>query len=308
MNAHSVKRSTSDPTDARVAASPLAQARAARTQRQIVFQRLRANRLALVGAGIVLSLVVMAVVAPVISPHDPVEMVLADQFLPPSRSHPFGTDEFGRDILTRIFYGARISLRVGVVAVGIAGVVGSLVGLCAGYFGKWVDLISQQIIDVMLAFPGLLLALAIIAVLGSSLTNVMIAVGIGSVPSYARLMRGQVLSLKQKEYVEAARAMGAGHWRILSRHILPNAVSPIIVLASLGIASSILSAAALSFIGLGAQPPTPEWGAMLAAGRDYLRDEWWIATFPGIAIALTVFGFNVLGDGLRDALDPKGLE
>lgn len=308
MNAQRSLDSKTAASDARSPGLAQAHARETRTQRQIMMRRLRQNRLAMVGLTIVVGLIVMAIIAPIISPHDPIEMQLANQFIPPGKDHLLGTDEFGRDILTRIFYGARISLQVGIIAVGIAAVVGSLVGLCAGYFGKWFDLISQQIIDVMLAFPGLLLALGIIAVLGPSLRNVMIAVGLGSVPTYARLMRGQVLSLKEKDYVEAARALGARDWRILAVHILPNALSPIIVLASLGIASSILSAASLSFIGMGAQPPTPEWGAMLSSGRDYLRHEWWIATFPGIAIAITVFGFNVLGDGLRDAFDPKGLD
>jgi peptide/nickel transport system permease protein len=232
-------------------------------------------------------------------------MPLESQFMPPSRAHPFGTDDFGRDILSRIIYGARISLRVGIVAVGLSVVAGSLIGLLAGYYGGWVDLVSNWIVDVMLAFPGLLLALAMIAILGPSLTNVMIAVGIGSIPAYARLMRGQIMSLNRKEYVESARAIGASNGRILFRHLLPNALSPLIVLASLGVADAILAAAALSFIGLGAQPPTPEWGVMLNAGRTFLRDEWWIATFPGLAIAITVLGFNLLGDGLRDALDPR---
>ncbi len=182
---------------------------------------------------------------------------------------------------------------------------GSLLGLLAGFYGGWIDIAANWVIDVMLAFPGLLLALAMIATLGPSLTNVMIAVGIGAVPAYARLMRGQILALGRLEYVEAARATGASNSRIILRHLLPNALSPLIVLGSLGIADAILAAAALSFIGLGAQPLTPEWGVMLSSGRTYLRDEWWIATFPGLAIAIAVLGFNLLGDGLRDALDPR---
>ena len=233
-------------------------------------------------------------------------MDLSNRFHPPSLAHPFGTDDFGRDVFTRVLYGARISLQVGIIAVGIAGALGSLLGLLTGYLGGWVDAAGQWLVDVLLAFPGLLLALAIIAVLGPGLPNVMVAVGIGSMPAYARLMRGQVLSLKHDEFVEAARVIGCSSMRILFVHILPNTLSPVIVLASLGFAGSVLSAAALSFIGMGAQPPTPEWGAMLATGREYLRKEWWIATFPGMAIALTVLGFNLLGDGLRDALDPQG--
>jgi peptide/nickel transport system permease protein len=278
--------------------------REARTQRAIVLRRLRGNRPAVAGAAVIGALVVVAAFAPLLAPYDPVGMALEDQFLPPSGEHPLGTDDFGRDILSRMIHGSRISLQVGLVAVGIAAIVGSVVGACAGYFGGWFDLLSGWAVDVMLAFPGLLLALGVVAVLGPGLLNVMIAVGIGSIPSYARLMRGQVLGLKGREYVEAARAVGAGHGSILFRHILPNALSPLIVLASLGIAGSILAAAALSFIGLGAQPPSPEWGAMLSSGREYLRHEWWITTFPGIAIAITVLGFNLLGDGLRDALDP----
>nr|WP_294086748.1 nickel transporter permease [Sphaerobacter sp.] len=297
-------RQTMQRVDAK-SAPALGASAAPRTQRQVVWRRLRRNRMAMLGGVIVVTLILVAIFAPVLARYDPTEMRLSDQFLPPSLDHPFGTDDFGRDILTRLLYGARISLQVGLVAVGIAAIVGSIVGMLAGYFGGWFDIISQRVIDVMLAFPDLLLALAIIAVLGPSLMNVMIAVGIGSVPTYARLMRGQVLSLKRKEYVEAARAIGAPTRRILFLHILPNALSPMIVLASLGIASSILSAAALSFIGMGAQPPTPEWGAMLSNGREFLREEWWIATFPGLAIAITVLGFNILGDGLRDALDPQ---
>jgi peptide/nickel transport system permease protein len=282
--------------------------RTVRSQYALMGRRLLANRLAVVGALIVGALIVIAVIAPWIAPEDPIYMDLSREFLPPSADHPLGTDDFGRDILSRIIVGSRLSLRIGIVSVGIAAVVGSVIGLLAGYFGGWLDLISQRVIDVMLAFPDLLLALAIVAVLGASLVNVMIAVGIGSIPVYARLMRGQVLALREKEYVESARASGAQAGRIIFRHILPNSLSPLIVLASLGIASAILTGAALSFIGMGAQPPSPEWGAMLSSGRDFLRHEWWIATFPGIALAITAFGFNLLGDGLRDALDPRAIE
>lgn len=271
-----------------------------------LWRRLSGHRSALLGGSIVATLLVVALVGPLLTPHDPVAMNLKNRFLPPSLAHPFGTDEFGRDVFTRVIYGARISLQVGIIAIGIAGTLGSLLGLLTGYVGGWLDAAGQWLVDVLLAFPGLLLALAIIAVLGPGLPNVMVAVGIGSMPAYARLMRGQVLSLKHDEFVEAARVIGCSSSRILFVHILPNTLSPIIVLASLGFAGAVLSAAALSFIGMGAQPPTPEWGAMLATGREYLRQEWWIATFPGIAIALTVLGFNLLGDGLRDALDPQG--
>jgi peptide/nickel transport system permease protein len=274
----------------------------------MMLRRLAANRLALVGAAIIGFLLLVALVGPSLVSEDPTTMELDKQFLPPSSEHLLGTDDFGRDMLSRIVNGARVSLKVGIVSVVIGAVAGSLLGMIGGYFGKWVDIVCLWLIDVMLAFPGLLLALAIVAVLGPSLTNVMIAVGIGSVPVYARLMRGQVLSLKRREYVESARASGAQAGRIIFLHILPNSMSPLIVLASLGIAGAILTGAALSFIGMGAQPPSPEWGAMLSSGREYLRHEWWIATFPGLALAITAFGFNLLGDGLRDALDPRGPE
>lgn len=280
--------------------------RASRSQRQLFFRRLRSSKQAMVGLVIIALLILIAIFAPIISPYDPEKQSLVDQFIPPSTEHLMGTDSFGRDIWSRIAFGARISLQVGIIAVGIAMVVGTFIGLLAGYYGGWFDMVSQRIIDIMLAFPGLLLALAIIAVLGSSIQNVMIAVGIGSIPSYARLVRAQVLSVKQREYVEAARASGARDYRLIGIHIFPNVISSLIVLGSLGIAGAILSAAALSFIGLGAQPPTPEWGAMLSQGRGFLRQYWWITTFPGVFIAITVLGFNLLGDGLRDAFDPQG--
>jgi peptide/nickel transport system permease protein len=279
-----------------------------RSQWGLMWQRLIANRLAVAGGIIVVLMIVISLAAPLLAPQDPIEMELSDKLLPPSRDHFFGTDEFGRDVYSRVIWGGRISLRVGVIAVSIGMIVGSVVGLFAGYFGRWFDMVSQRVIDVMLAFPDLILALAIVAVLGPSLSNVMIAIGIGSIPVYARVMRGQVLGLREKEYVESARAAGAGHMRLIFRHILPNALSAVVVMGTLGIASAILAGAGLSFIGMGAQPPTPEWGAMLANGRSFLRHEWWIATFPGIFIALIVLGFNLFGDGLRDALDPRGLK
>ncbi len=284
--------------------TPLAE-RAAVSQRQLFFRRLKQSKQAIVGLVIIGLLILIAIFAPWLAPQSPTQQNLMDQFIPPSSAHWFGTDEFGRDILSRIVHGARISLQVGMIAVGIAIVVGTAIGLLAGYYGGWFDMVSQRLIDVMLAFPGLLLALAIIAVLGTGIQNVMIAVGIGSIPSYARLVRAQVMSAKELDYVEAARSMGARDHRLLIKHIFPNVISSLIVLSSLGIAGAILSAAALSFIGLGAQPPMPEWGAMLSQGRDFLRDQWWITTFPGIFIAITVLGFNLVGDGLRDAFDPQ---
>lgn len=266
---------------------------------------MRANWLSVVGLAIVVGLGSVAAIGPFLVEADPKTLELERQFLPPSQEYPLGTDDLGRDMLSRIVHGARVSLGVGVLAVTIGLVCGSVIGLLAGYLGGWFDAVSQRVIDVMLAFPELLLALAIVAVLGASLANVMIAVGVSAVPSYARLMRGQVLALREREYVVAARTIGARDARILFRHILPNTLSTLVVLATLGVSSAILAGAGLSFIGLGAQPPSPEWGAMLATGSQYLRDEWWIATFPGVALALTSFGFNLLGDGLRDWLDPQ---
>lgn len=283
----------------------LGKARPIRSQWQLMIGRLFENRAAVAGLVIIVAMIAMALAAPLLTSADPLEMVMLDRQLPPSRDHFFGTDEFGRDVFTRVLYGGRISLRVGVIAVVIGMAAGSVIGLFAGYYGRWFDMLSQRFIDVMLAFPDLILALALVAVLGPSLRNVMIAIGISSIPVYARVMRGQVLSLREKEYVEAARAAGSGHLRIVFLHILPNALSPIVVIATLGIASAILAGAALSFIGMGAQPPSPEWGSMLARGREFLRNEWWIATFPGIFIGMTVLGFNLLGDGLRDAFDSR---
>lgn len=274
----------------------------------IVRHRLGSSYHAIAGLAILGTIVLAALFAPIIAPDDPLTMTMSDQFLAPSWEHPFGTDEFGRDILSRVIYGARYSLRVGVLATLLAVGGGTLLGLIAGYFGGWIDSLGQKLTDVMLAFPGLLLALAIIAILGTGLQNVLLALGIGGIPYYARLMRGQVLSLKQREFIEAARVVGSGHTRIMLRHLFPNTLSPLIVVASLDLGANILAAASLSFIGLGAQPPTPEWGAMLSAGRDFMRDQWWIATFPGLAIVVTVLGFNLLGDGLRDSLDPRGFE
>jgi peptide/nickel transport system permease protein len=271
-------------------------------------RRLYANRMSMVGLFLILFMIAMALLAPLIAPADPIDMTLDDQFQAPSRAHLLGTDDFGRDILSRIIYGSRLSLKVGLISVSISLVFGALVGLVSGYFGGWIDIVIQRFIEIMLAFPELILALAIMAILGPSLRNAMIAIGIASIPVYTRVTRGEVLSLREKEYVEAARASGASHARLIFRHILPNTMSPLMVIATLGIAGAILTASGLSFIGLGAQPPSPEWGAMLASGREYLRHQWWIATFPGIFIALTVLGFNLFGDGLRDALDPRAFE
>lgn len=259
-----------------------------------------------VGGLLVLGFLVLALGAPWIAPGDPNAMHLEDQFQPPGVHHLAGTDNFGRDVFTRLVRGARLSLGVRLLAVAISMAGGTIVGMVSGYYGGWVDMAAQRLIDVMLAFPGLLLALALVAVLGPGLINVMIAVGISGIPAYARLVRGEVLSVKSRDYVTAARGMGAPAGHIMLRHLLPNIASRVIVVATLSIAGAILDTAALSYLGLGAQPPTPAWGTMLADGQRYISEAWWLPTAPGVLIALTVLGFNLLGDGLRDLTDPAG--
>lgn len=272
---------------------------------QEYWKELKKSRPAMVGAAILLVFIVLAAAGPQLSPHDPLAQDLYHRLEKPGPGHVLGTDELGRDILSRIFYGARISLEIGFVAVGIALLAGSFLGLIAGYYGGMLDMVIMRIMDLMLAFPSILLAIVIVAVLGPSLTNAMIAVGIVVIPQYARQVRASVLSLREEEYVTAARALGASDTAILFRSILPNAIPPLIVRTTLGMATAILDAAGLSFIGLGAQPPTPEWGAMLSHGREYILEAPWVLTAPGVAILLVVIGFNLFGDGLRDVLDPR---
>lgn len=267
-------------------------------------RRLRRRPGAMAGAVVILVFVAVALLAPVIAPADPNE-ISRDRRAAPSADHFFGTDDLGRDVLSRVIYGARVSLRVGLVSIGIALTAGSLLGVVAGYAGGRLDSVVMRVMDVMLAFPGILLAIAIVAILGPSLFNVMIAVGIEAIPVYTRTARASTLSVKELEYVIGARALGCAHARIILRHILPNVVAPLIVLATIGVAGSILTAAGLSYLGLGAQPPTAEWGAMLSTARNFLRDSWWMATFPGLAIMLVVLALNLFGDGLRDILDPR---
>jgi len=258
-----------------------------------------------VGLVIVLLSVLVAIFAPLLAPHDPVEIFSGQLRKPPSLRFLMGTDEVGRDILSRVIYGSRVSMRVGLISVGIAAVCGTLLGLLAGYAGGWLDAVVMRAVDVLLAFPGILLAIAIVAVLGPGIDNVMIAVGVEAIPAYVRTVRASTLSVREHEFVLAARASGAPAERIILRHILPNVLAPIIVLATLGVGLAILTAAGLSFIGIGAQPPTPEWGTMLATARTYVREAPWIATFPGLAIMALVLALNLLGDGLREALDPR---
>ncbi len=266
---------------------------------------LRRNKSAMLGLAIISVIVFCALFADFIAPYSYDEINLDNEFARPSLQNLFGTDNFGRDIFSRIVYGARISLQVGFVAVGIAAIIGVFLGSLAGYYGKNVDSIIMRIMDVLLAIPSILLAIAITAAFGGGLTNVMIAVGISSVPSYVRIVRATILSVKEQEFIEAARATGASDFRIIFTHILPNSLSPLIVQATLGVAGAILSAAGLSFIGLGLQPPEPEWGAMLSEARSYFTQHPHMVMFPGLSIMLTIFALNLFGDGLRDALDPK---
>ena len=268
-------------------------------------RRLLRNKSAVVGLTVLLALVLVAIFAPYIVPYDPLKIEPGQALLSPSPDHLFGTDQFGRDVFSRVVAGTYISLAVGLISVGIAVIFGVTIGLVSGYYGGKVDNFLMRLIDVMLAFPGILLALAIVSMLGPSLANLMVAVGVSSIPTYARLTRGSVLSAREELYVDAARSIGVRNRTILGRHLLPNVVAPIIVTATLGVGAAILWAAALSFLGLGSQPPTPEWGRMLSEGRQYLRDQWWISTFPGLAIMITVLASNLLGDGLRDTLDPR---
>lgn len=270
-----------------------------------VWRRLKRDKMAMFGLFIIGLLVFAAIFADFIAPYGFDDQNLKARLIGPGSEYLLGTDNFGRDIFSRIVYGSRISLQVGFIAVGISAICGGTLGAIAGYYGGKLDNFIMRMMDILLAVPSILLAISIVAALGPGLQNVMIAVGIGSIPSYARIVRASVLSIRDQEFVEAARAVGANDFRIITKHILPNSMAPIIVQATLGVAGAILSAAGLSFIGLGIQPPTPEWGAMLSSGRDYLRDHWHVATFPGLAIMITIFALNLLGDGLRDALDPR---
>ena len=271
----------------------------------VVWQRFRRNRLALAGAGVVGLLFILSFLAPLVTPYDPARLDAWHVLLPPSGSHWFGTDELGRDVFTRIVYGARISLKVGFVAVGIATLIGTAVGLVAGFYGGWLDSLLMRLVDIMLCFPTFFLILAVIAMLEPSIWYIMIIIGLTGWMGVARLVRAEVLTLREREFVLAARALGASDFRIITRHILPNALSPVLVAATLGVAGAILTESALSFLGIGVQPPTPSWGNILTAGKDYIEFAWWLSLFPGLAILVTVLAYNLLGEGLRDALDPR---
>ncbi len=260
---------------------------------------------AVLGAALLGVIVLLALIGMRWTPFDPVAINTAVRLTEPGPPYWLGTDHFGRDILSRLLAGAHLSLLIGLVSVTLAVGIGLLLGLPAGYAGGWLDMVVMRAMDLLLAFPSVLLALGIVAILGPSLANVMLAVGIASIPTYTRLVRASVLTVRNLPYIEAAQATGCSQTRILLRHILPNILAPLIVLATLGTASAILTGAALSFLGLGAQPPTPEWGAILSEARNYMRLGWWLTVFPGLAIAVTVLSLNLLGDGLRDLLDPQ---
>ena len=284
---------------------PRADAQVPPRRRRRGLVRFMRNRAAVAGAVIVLVVIAAAVLAPWLSPYDPVQASFLTVRQAPSAAHWFGTDELGRDVLTRLLWGARASLLAGVVSVGIAVLLGVPLGLAAGYFGGFVDAVASRIADALLSIPFLILAIALAAFLGPSLTNAMAAIGISAMPRFVRLTRGQALSVKAEEYVEGARAIGLGHYRIVTRYVLPNVLPPIIVQASLTVATAIIAEASLSFLGLGQLPPAPSWGSMLNTAKDFVSQAPWMSIFPGVAIFVAVLGFNLLGDGLRDALDPR---
>jgi peptide/nickel transport system permease protein len=266
--------------------------------------RLRGNRMALFGAAIVSGMFVLAVLAPLLA-GDPGAIDISQRLQSPSLNHLLGTDDLGRDVLSRILYGARISLLVGFVAVGIASVIGIVLGALSGYYGRWVDSLIMRFVDIMLCFPTFFLILAVVAFLEPSIWNIMIIIGLTGWMGVARLVRAEFLSLRERDFVQAGRALGASDARLIFRHILPNALSPVLVSATLGVAGAILTESALSFLGIGVQPPTPSWGNMLIAGKQTLGTAWWLSAFPGLAILVTVLGYNLLGEGIRDALDPR---
>lgn len=263
------------------------------------------SRAAVVSAFVLILLIIIAAIGPSIAPYDPVKVGTGPRLMPPSKTYIFGTDQFGRDVFTRVLYGTRLTLQASVIAVAIAAGIGIPLGLIAGYSGKWIDNIISRFIDILLSFPGILLALIVVAILGTGLTKVQIAVGVSLIPAYTRLVRGSVLSAKENVYVESARVAGCSIFRIATRHILPNIFVPLLVLSTTAVGWAIIIATSINFIGLGVQPPTPEWGADLGAARSYLGVAWWPGTFPGVAIVVTILSINLIGDGLQNALDPR---
>lgn len=271
----------------------------------LFWKRFKRNRLAVLGGGIVLLLFVIAIFAPIVSPHDPNAIDVKHILEPPGIKHPFGTDDLGRDILSRVIWGSRISLSVGFVAVGIATVIGIILGAISGYYGGWIDRVVMRFVDIMLSIPTFFLLLAVIAFLEPSIWNIMIVIGLTSWMGVARLVRAEFLSVKEREFVLAARTVGSGDIRIIFNHILPNSMAPVLVSTVLGVAGAILVESALSFLGIGVQPPTSSWGNILTAGKDNIEIAWWLSVFPGLAILVTVLAYNLLGEGIRDSIDPR---
>jgi peptide/nickel transport system permease protein len=274
-------------------------------KRREFWARFRRNKLAISGLILVSGLFLVAIFAHWLAPYDPGYIDLKDALMPPSAQHWLGTDTLGRDVLSRIIYGSRVSLEVGFVAVGLATLIGLIVGASSGYYGGWVDMILMRFVDLMLCFPSFFLILAVIALLEPSIINIMVIIGLTSWMGVARLVRAEILSLREREFVIAARALGASDVRLILRHLLPNALAPVMVSATLGVAGAILTESALSFLGLGVQPPTPSWGNMLTAGKDNIEIAWWLSVFPGLAILITVMSYNLLGEGIREAIDPR---
>ena len=271
----------------------------------IIWRRFKKNSLAVMGAAVVLALVLSAVLAPLISPYTPTQIDIDHVIAPPSWRHPFGTDELGRDVLSRMIWGSRISLSVGFIAMGIAVLIGILVGSIAGFYGGKVDSVLMRFVDIMLSFPTFILILAVIAIIPPSIFTIMAVIGVTGWMDVARLVRAEFLTLKQRDFVLASKSAGANSFRLIFREILPNALSPVFVAATLGVAGAILTESALSFLGIGVQPPTPSWGNILAAGKDNIETAWWLSFYPGLAILITVLSYNLVGEGLRDALDPR---
>jgi peptide/nickel transport system permease protein len=271
----------------------------------VFWPRFRQNGFAVTGGIVVAVLFLMSFLAPYLTPYDPSTIDAYHVLTPPTVQHLMGTDELGRDVLTRVIYGARISLKVGFVAVGIAMVIGTMTGLIAGYYGRWVDALLMRLVDIMLCFPTFFLILAVIAMLEPSIWYIMLVIGATGWMGVARLVRAEVLSIRERDFVLAARAIGASDLRIIVRHILPNSMGPVLVAATLGVAGAILTESALSFLGIGVQPPTPSWGNILTSGKDYIGFAWWLSLYPGLAILVTVLAYNLLGEGIRDAIDPR---
>lgn len=275
------------------------------TLSRLFFRKFTGNRLAVSGLAVISLLFTVSVAAPILAPYDPADIDVKQILMGPSKAHILGTDQLGRDVLSRMIWGSRISLKVGFVAIGIATTIGIVFGAISGYYGGWIDNIMMRFVDIMLCFPTFFLILAVIAFLEPSIWNIMVVIGITGWMGIARLVRAEFLSLKEREFVLSARALGASDIRIIFRHILPNAMAPVLVSATLGVAGAILTESALSFLGIGVQPPTPSWGNILTAGKDNIEIAWWLSFFPGLAILITVLGYNLLGEGIRDSLDPR---